>query len=434
MSSHHEGVSRTVSKRFYRGPLGPHMDGFLARLVEEGYALETVRYKRGLLASLSDWLEQRKLDISDIEEKRLRQFLADRYRRVQVDCLDRFTLQQLLGYLRDLGHIARVPQKVDRTALGKLTRDYSNFLSLERGLASLTSTDHLRTMRRFIAKHFKRQPLHLERLRPHHLHRFILREAKRVGRRRIKAIITSLRSFLRFLTQRGIIKTDLAAGLPSVADWRFSQLPKSLPPEDVKRLLDCCDRSAPSGVRNYAILLLLARLGLRAGEVRTLTLDDLDWERGEIVVHGKGGRLDRLPLPKDVGQAVASYLRRGRPPCSTRFVFIRRSAPLRGLGRTAISNMVRRALEHAELNPDFKGAHLLRHSLATNMLRQRATLSEIGQILRHAELRTTQIYAKLDIEALRGIAPPWMGDTYEQVTKRAQRVPGHTARARIQAV
>jgi site-specific recombinase XerC len=271
--------------------------------------------------------------------------------------------------------------------------------------------NYVPTVRSFLTERFKRRTLRLEQVRPHDLHRFILREARRLSRSRAKLTITALRSFLRFLLQRGKIKVDLAAGLPSVAGWRLSHLPKSLPPEQVKRLLDCCDRSTPSGQRDYAILLLLARLGLRGGEVRALTLSDLDWEGGEIVIRGKGQRLDRLPLPEDVGKAVANYLRHARPVCSTRTLFIGLRAPLRGLGQTAICCIVRRVLARAGLNPDLKGAHLLRRSLATDMLRKGATLREIGQLLRHVHPTTTQIYAKVDIEAQRGIALPWMGST-----------------------
>jgi site-specific recombinase XerD len=312
--------------------------------------------------------------------------------------------------LRDRGCVRRLPQKIDRTALGTLTLDFERFLSSERGLSPSTLINYLPTVRRFLTQRFKGQALRLQHLRPHDLHRFLLGEARRLSRSRAKLTVTVLRSFLRFLLQRGAIRTDLAIGLPGVADWRLWQLPKSLPPKQVEQLLDSCDRNTHSGRRDYAILLLMARLGLRGGEVLTLTLEDLDWEHSEIVVHGKSRRLERLPLPKDVGKALANYLRHTRPVCSTRVVFIRLKAPLRGLGKTAICCIVHRALKRAGLNPDFKGAHLLRHSLATQMLRKGATLREIGQLLRHAQPTTTQIYAKVDIEALRGIGLPWMGD------------------------
>ena len=223
-----------------------------------------------------------------------------------------------------------------------------------------------------------------------------------------KGTVTALRSFLRFLLQRGAIHIDLARTLPGVASWRLSHLPKSLPPEQVERLLPVLRSKHPAGKRDYAILLLLARLGLRGGEVLAMTLEDLDWGPGEIVVRGKGQRLERLPLPAEVGKALACYLCEVRPACATRRVFIRMNAPQHGLASpVAICCIVRRALRRAGLDPDFKGAHLLRHSLATNLLRRGASLGEIGQLLRHRQPTTTQIYAKVDIAALRGIALPW---------------------------
>jgi integrase len=180
--------------------------------------------------------------------------------------------------------------------------------------------------------------------------------------------------------------------------------------EDVDYLLQSCDRCTPKGQRDYAILLLLARLGLRAGEVAALTLDDLDWEAGELLIRGKGARQDRLPLPIEVGEALVIYLRDSRPPSVTRQVFIRMRAPRRGFrGPHAISTIVRRALIRAGLNPTLKGAHLLRHSLATRLLQNGASLTEIGELLRHQHPETTQIYAKVDQMALTQLALPWPG-------------------------
>jgi site-specific recombinase XerD len=279
----------------------------------------------------------------------------------------------------------------------------------ERGLARSTVVGYLAMVRRFLTEHFESRPMRLQDLRPQDLHRFVLSEARRVSRTHARTTVTTLRSFLRFLRQRGAIDTDLAAALFGVSCWRWAHIPKSLPPEQVERLLRSCNRHTASGQRDYAMLLLLARLGLRGGEVRALTLDDLDWERGEVLVRGKGQRYERLPLPKDVGAALVHYLRYVRPTCATRAVFVRLHAPRHALRLSAVCCVMRRALQRAGLNPDFKGAHLLRHSLATNMLRRGASLGEIGHLLRHRQPTTTQIYAKVDIEALRGIALPWMG-------------------------
>ena len=219
---------------------------------------------------------------------------------------------------------------------------------------------------------------------------------------------TAFRSFFRFLFQKGELHADLAASVPTVAAWRLSTVPKHLTPEEVERVLKACNRGLASGRRDYAVLLLLARLGLRAGEVVALQLDDINWRAGEITVRGKGLFHDRMPLPADVGKALASYLRRDRPACQTRRVFVCMKAPPRGFaGPGTLTTIVRRALARADLHPIFKGAHLLRHSLATSMLGSGATLGEIGEVLRHRTPNTTQIYAKVDFEGLRSLAHPW---------------------------
>lgn len=401
------GVVTASGQRACVGPLACYIERFAEFLVGEGYASKTVEVKRAMVADLSRWLALRGLQLAKLDEERLKQFQI--HRRASRRRGDVYTGHQLLGVLRRLGVIPPLQRKTDRTVLGRTLRDYEGFLSSERGLARSTVVGYLPIIRRLLTEHCGNKGPRLRDLRLAELHRFTLGEGRRVSRTHARTTVTALRSFLRFLHQRGIIKTDLAAALPGVAHWRFSHVPKSLSPEQVEQLLRGCDRSTPSGQRDYAILLLLARLGLRGGEVLAMTLDDLDWEHGEIVVRGKGQRLERLPLPRDVGRALVNYLRHVRPTCPARHVFIRLKAPLCGLRLSAICCVVRRALKRAGLNPDFKGAHLLRHSLATTMLRRGASLGEIGQLLRHKQATTTQIYAKVDIKALRSIALPWMG-------------------------
>jgi site-specific recombinase XerD len=404
MKINHKGTVAARSQHVCVGPIASSFAKFLAR---EGYVPFTINAKLSLVADLSRWLKRRGLPLAKLDERTLKQF--HHYRRSSIRRGDVFTGRQLLEFLRSIELIPAPLQKVDSTALGKLMQDYERFLSSECGLARTTVIGYLLIARRFLTEQFGDKALRLQDLRPQNLHRFILGQVRRVSRAHAGATVTALRSLLRFLRQRGAIETDLANSLFGVARWRLSHIPKSLPPDHVRRLLQCCDRNSPSGQRDYAILLLLARLGLRGGEVRSMTLDDLDWERGEIVVRGKGQRLERLPLPKDVGAALVHYLRYVRPTCSTRKVFIRAKAPRYGLRLSAICCVVRRALKRAGLNPDFKGAHLLRHSLATKMLNRGASLEEIGQLLRHRQPTTTQIYAKVDIKALRSIAMPWMG-------------------------
>ena len=389
------------------GPIARHIDQFAEFLTAEGYASQTVRSKCALARALSHWLARHGSTLTDLDEKVLRQFYTHRCRSRRRG--DRLTGDQLLEFLRDRGLTPLPKPSIDRSPLGQLTRDYERFLSCERGLARATVARYLPIAQRFLNKHFQNKALRLRDLTPRDVHRFILLERQRVDHRSTKLTVTGLRSFLRFLHQRGKTRTDLAGALLGVAHWRLSHIPKLLAPEEVERLLESCNRDTPSGQRDYAILLLLARLGLRGGEVLAMTLDDLDWEHGEVLVRGKGQRFERLPLPREVGKALVHYLRHVRPTCSTRKVFIRLKAPWHALRLTAICCVVRRALMRAGLSPAFKGAHLFRHSLATQMLRRGASLGEIGQLLRHRQPTTTQIYAKVDIEALRGISLPWMG-------------------------
>jgi site-specific recombinase XerD len=252
--------------------------------------------------------------------------------------------------------------------------------------------------------------IHLAQLHAADITGFVQRHAHDLSPGRAKLMVTALRSFLRHLRHRGDIATDLAACVPCVPNWSFSTLPKFLLPGQVQRVLEHCDQQTPSGKRDYAILLLLARLGLRAGEVVGLTLDDINWEEGRITLRSKGGRWAQLPLPAEVGKALAHYLKQGRPRCASRRVFIRQRAPRVGFANSiAICSLVERALVRAEIDSPRKGAHLFRHTLATEMLRHGTSLSEIGQLLRHQDPNTTTIYAKVDLPSLRPLALPWPG-------------------------
>jgi site-specific recombinase XerD len=223
-------------------------------------------------------------------------------------------------------------------------------------------------------------------------------------------MVSALRSFFRYLRYRGDIATDLAACVPGIANWQFSSLPKFLQPHQVQQILNQYDRQTAKGRRDYAIVLLLARLGLRACEIVALTLDDIHWQVGEITIRGKAGRVARLPLPADIGRALATYLHKDRPACSTRRLFIRLKAPRRGFANSiAISTIVARALKQAGIDSPHTAAHLFRHTLATQMLRQGASLADISQLLRHQSFNTTILYAKVDFATLQTLAQSWPG-------------------------
>jgi integrase/recombinase XerD len=386
-----------------------YLNGFESRLVEQGYVPASVRQKVDLATAFVAWIQRHDVSLDMLSDECADRFLRD-YRRAGARRGDAWSVLQFLGYVRTLGCIPSTVTTVESTAVGHLVLEFGNFLRRERGLSSATLINYLPIVRAFLDNQFRGKAVGFDKLRPVDVHRFVVRQAQTISLSHAKTAITALRSFLRFLEQRGLLRTDLSAAVPGVAGWRLTHLPKALSIEQVEQLLASCDRRTLAGRRDYAVLMLLARLGLRGGEVSALTLDDIDWEHGEIAIRGKGQRLARLPLPADVGVAIADYLRRDRPVCSTRRVFIRIHAPRRGfVSPSVICCIVRRALKRAGLDPAFKGAHLLRHSLATDLLRRGASLAEIGQVLRHSQPNTTQIYAKVDITALRAIALPWPG-------------------------
>lgn len=315
----------------------------------------------------------------------------------------------MLTHLRAHSVTAAPPEIIDDSPAARLQRDYEQHLRSERGFAAASLPNYCQVSRSFLAEHVGDGRLELEHVDVSTVTTFVCRHATSLSRGRAKILVTGLRSLLRFLLQRGLIDRDLAVCVPAVADWRLATIPKSLKPDDIEQVLNACDRTTALGRRDHAILLLLARLGLRAGEVVRLQLDDIHWRTGEITVRGsKTRRHDRLPLLIAVGEALATYVHRDRPRCASRRVFLCGNAPSRGFaGPSSVTTIVRRALHHAGLQPPVRGAHLLRHSLATDLLRQGASLSEIGQVLRHRSVDTTAIYAKVDVAALRALAQPW---------------------------
>jgi site-specific recombinase XerD len=392
-------------QRLHVGPIGPYIDTFAHQLAQQGYAQQTARTKLHVIATCSTWLQHRQLGIDAIDEQRIIAFFDDRKR---VHRGDPATLKALLEHLRGAGVIPTPPKQLDTSVRGQLEHEFSQYLAQERGLSAATLVNYVPVVRRFLSTCFGDESVRLDQLRLHHVTDFVRHQAPAFSPSRVQLIGTALRSFLQFLRQRGDIELDLAAAVPTVADWRLSQVPKFLDSDQVERLLQSCDQHTATGQRDYTVLLLLARLGLRAGEVVHLCLEDLDWEAGLVRVRGKGGYSSWLPLPVDVGAALATYLRDGRPACATRRVFVRMKAPRIGFASSvAIDSILRRALKRAGLTPTFKGSHLLRHSLATSLLRQGASMVEIGQLLRHRLPQTTEIYAKVDQTALATLTQPW---------------------------
>ena len=287
---------------------------------------------------------------------------------------------------------------------------YCEYLLDARALVAATARGYVDMVRPFVAARVVDGELDWLGLTPDHVTGFVLSTCRGRCIGSAKLAVTALRSLLGYLHVGGLMPRSLASVVPSVAGWKLAGLPRSLEPGEVQRLLATCDRRTRTGRRDFAMLMLLVRLGLRAGEVRSLNLEDIDWRAGELVVRGKGNRVERLPLPIDVGQAVAAYLRRGRPVAARcRTVFVRVRAPHRPLSSGGVTNAVMKAASQAGLGR--VNAHRLRHTVATQMVRSGVSLPEVGQVLRHRRLLTTAIYAKVDREGLRLLARPWPGGT-----------------------
>lgn len=401
-------VSPKTLRSIHEGPLGAYVEDLAALLQEQQYSQSSARGMIRAVAKWSRWLSKRHFACADVDAELLDQYLEQVGGSGQDD---RRFLRRMLAWLQTTG-VARAERTSPVLGQCEIVRDdFGRYLLRERGLSPSTLKCYLPYVSQFLAQRFGDQSIDLEALVAEDVTGFVQRNSHSLSHARVEHLVTGLRAFLRYLRHLGKISIDLAACVPTVANWSFSTLPKCLRPGQVEQILDHCDRSTSKGRRDYAILLLLARLGLRAGEVAALRLDDIDWEQGDLTVRSKGGRWTKLPIPHDVGNAITSYLANGRPSCSDRHVFLCELAPRRGFAAsTAVSTVVRHALLGAGIESARKGAHLLRHSLATDMLAKGASLREIGEVLRHRSPDTTQLYAKVDIASLERLALPWPGE------------------------
>ena len=393
------------------GPLAPYAEGFRAELERLGYTPLTAATHVRLMAHLSSWLARDGLAASGLTRARVDAYFAERRAVGYVGHVTGRSLRPLLGYLQQLGVLPVSAPVVPASPEERLLARYRDYLAVERGLATTTVELSIRLIRPFLTERTKAQHgrLDLEHLTARDVTTFVVTQS-RLRPRSVQRMATALRSLLGFLHVDGITDQPLAMAVPTVAGWTQTSLPKALDDDQVAALLASCDQSTATGRRDLAILSLLTRLGLRAGEVAALGLDDVDWRRSEITVRGKGNRHDRLPLPVDVGERIVAYLQHGRPQTAQgRTVFVRVQAPYRPLTSNAVTTVVVCAGRRAGLG--VIGAHRLRHSAASTMLRRGGSLTEIGQTLRHIRPLTTAIYAKVDVEALRQLAQPWPGET-----------------------
>jgi integrase/recombinase XerD len=387
------------------GPLSAYSAGYVSWLQTQGYSRSAISDRLWQFDQLSRWLEREGLAVGELSVEECERFTESRRAAGRVTLVAPQSMTLPLEYLRALGLTRTPAPPLAHGRTEELLADYSRYLLVERALTAHTVLDvYVPAARLFLAGRDGSGGLRLDRLVAADVSMFLARECPKRSVSGARDLVSALRSFLRYLHLVGRIEAPLVWALPAIADLRDRTLPRGLEPAAVTRLLASCDRRSLVGRRDFAILLLLSRLGLRAGEVAGLQLDDVDWRRGLLLIRGKGGRYDELPLPDDVGRAVVSYLRR-RPRCPSRAVFVRVTAPRRELNRSTIGWVVRAACDRAGLPR--VGAHRLRHTAATEMLRRGASLAEIGEVLRHREQKTTAIYAKVDRTALRPLARPW---------------------------
>ena len=395
-----------ASTRRKPGQLGPQVEGYRAWLAHRGYTPQTVRNMLADLGRLGRWMSREGLVTAQLDEDTMAAFLAARQAGGRRRDLGPRAMMPLLSYLREAGvaPAAKPPQ----TPLEGLLGEYRIWLARERGLAAATVLRYEGTARRFL----QQQAMAGGVLKPTGLagadvNAFLLRECGRVSAGSAKGRVAELRAILRFLYLQGLTPLRLGTAVPPVGGWRLAGLPPTMTAADVQLLLDNCDRSSDVGVRDFAIMMLVARLGLRSIEVARLELRDVDWRAGELVVRGKARRQDRLPLTADVGEALAGYVARGRAPAGARRLFLTCCAPRGPIRADLVGDVVERACRRAGLPR--VGPHRLRHALAAELLRRGAGLAAISQVLRHQDLATTALYAKVDLAALRQVAQPWPG-------------------------
>jgi len=389
------------------GPLAPCVEGYERWLSARGHAPGLVQTRRWQLGELSAWLEREGLRIGDLADPVVRERFAAAQRAAgRRSFVSKLSLRVPVAYLREIGLVSEAaPAPVG--AVERLLADLRTYLASERGLTAGTIENYERAARMFLEDRVARVGgLELDRLSAADVSGFLARECPRRSVSAARDLAARLRQLLRYLHVAGVIDTPLVWAVPPVADLRGRSLPRVVRPEVITVLLASCDLGLPIGRRDFAVLLLLSRLGMRAGEVAKVELDDIDWRAGEMLVHGKGHREDTMPVPVDVGEALVGYLR-VRPPSELRALFLLAQAPFGPVSSHVVAMIVRRACRRARI-PEV-GPHSLRRTAATEMLRASVSIEEIAQVLRHRQLQSTALYARVDVDSLRALALPWPG-------------------------
>ncbi len=388
-----------------RGPLAAIAENFRVGLLEAGYTPLTAVNKLRSVGYLSRWLEVRGLEPSDLSEERIQEYLRRRRAEGHDWEISRRALRPILELMAGRGMLSAPPTPPPMEGVEALFTRFHRYLREERGLVASTATAYVRKARQFLQSRVPDGDV--RQLSAADVTDAIRTESAGRSVSTTQGFVSVVRSFLRFCHLEGLTDADLSTAALSMTGRRRSPLPRGIPLSDVRAMLRSCDRRTAVGRRDHAVLVTLLRLGLRAKELAGMTLNDIDWRAAEIVVRGKGRRDERLPLPADVGAAIAGYLRWARPRTSSREVFLSTIAPVHRLGSGAVSAIVRRACRRAGVTP--VGAHRLRHTLACEMVSAGVPLQHIGQVLRHRSLDNTVVYARVGVPQLRTLARPWPG-------------------------
>lgn len=397
------------------GPVSEHLGSFVDLLIRQQFVAAVVYVKAMHAAAFDRWLAQHDVDAAELSEAHIQRFLRRRRRhrgpiRPETRRREEYNVRHVLSFLRSRGICAQAIAR--STPIEDLVATFARHLREQQGLASPTIERYTIVARQFLENRFSAGEIDMRAVVATDIIDFICGQVAHLRPPGLKCVVTAMRSFLRYGQYLGDVAGELVAAVPAVATWATTPaLPRAISPEHAQRAIDSCDVGTAIGLRDQAILLILARLGLRANEVITLQLDDCDWERGHVRVRSKGGRECLMPMPDDVGSAIAAYLERGRPNSDDRHLFLRSTAPIRGFmhGSDAIGSIVKYALARAGVDAPHRGSHQFRHALAVRMLRGGASFAEIGEVLRHRSPQTTSIYARVDLDALRPLALPWPG-------------------------
>lgn len=408
MATRGSGLAGDPARIVVAGPLGVFAAGLRIELTRQGFNRHAVAQHTHLLAHLSGWLREHDLAADGLDADVLQAFLSDRRAGGYGFLTSARGIAPILTYLRGLGVVPAPGAPTPVGPVDVLLAEYRRYLAAERSLAPLSVDRYLTTARLFLSRLPAPLDASLQAMSAAQVTEFLVAEACRRRAWAAKSLVTALRSLLRFLHITGRTPRSLLAAVPSVAAWGLGTLPRGVGSEHVAALLGSCDQNSPLGCRDYAILMLLSRLGLRNGEVSRLRLDDIDWQAGQVMIRGKGNRNEVLPLPDDVGRALVDYLVHARPSgIDSRAVFVIGRAPFTPLSLSAITSIVVAACDRGRVARI--GPHRLRHTVAGDLLGRGASLAEVGQLLRHRDQSTTAVYAKLDHRALSALVRPWPG-------------------------